>query len=314
MVAAIAAPNPEDFSEPGEPVSLLYRGAAARASATEALADLLDAERVTLVEAPLGDIWLRDTGPVFTLGDAGLGAAAFAFNGWGGKYMLPRDDEIAELIANRAGLKARRFDLVLEGGAIDTDGEGTIVTTRACLLNRNRNPGMSEADVEAALRKAFGTQKVIWLDDGLMNDHTDGHIDNIVRYIAPGKVVCMRPFGEDDPNAGLYGDIMRTLEAETDAAGRRLEIVDIPSPGLIAGADGAPVPASHVNFYIANASVAMPVYAETDAQHDAAGAAAEILAAHIDRPHFHALTASHLLTGGGSFHCITQQQPAAEEG
>ena len=306
MVRAIAAP---DAKVKGETVRLLCRGVEARASAADSLNNLVDAVQFDLIEAPIGDIWLRDTGPIFVERGNALSAARFRFNGWGGKYQLPDDDKIAAIVADRAGVPAHTFDMVLEGGAIDCDGEGTILTTRQCLQNKNRNPDMSEADIEAVLRDALGVEKIIWLDEGLLNDHTDGHVDNIARFIAPGKVVCMRPFGNDDPNAVLYAGIVAALENATDAYGRPLEIVEIPSPGLIAGEDGAPVPASHVNFYIANRSVVMPIYAETDEQREAAQTAEQILRDAIDRPHFFALPARHLLTGGGSFHCITQQQP-----
>lgn len=309
MIRGVLRPDPEDDALVGEPVKLLYRGAEARASAEALFPDLLG-NGLELIEAPIGDIWLRDTGPIFTLRNKALQAALFRFNGWGGKYMLASDDEIAALVAEAARVSTVQANIVLEGGSIETDGEGTILTTRQCLLNANRNPGLTEADAEAILKEMLGAEKVIWLDEGLMNDHTDGHVDNIARFVAPGKVVCMRASGGDDPNAGVYRDIMRSLDGERDAAGRRLEVIDIPSPGRILNADGEPVPASHVNFYIANHSVIMPVYAESDVQHDAAQEALEILGEHIDREHFHAVDASHLLTGGGSFHCITQQQPS----
>ncbi len=306
MVRAIAAP---DAKVQGETVKLLCRGNEVHASAMDSLKDLVVAAQVDLIEAPIGDIWLRDTGPIFVERDGAPLAARFRFNGWGGKYELPDDDKIAAIVADRAGVPSKTFEIVLEGGAIDGDGEGTILTTRQCLLNNNRNPGMSEADIEAVLRDALGVEKIIWLEEGLLNDHTDGHVDNIARFIAPGKIVCMRPFGDDDPNAAIYADIVSLLKNSTHTAGRRIEIIEIPSPGLVAGEDGAPVPASHVNFYIANRSVVMPVYAETDEQREAADKAEKILSAVIDRPHFFALSARHLLTGGGSFHCITQQQP-----
>lgn len=310
MIRAIVRPAPED--EPdlhGEHVRLLHRGAEAGESAAAALEDLIAAGLVDLIDAPIGDIWLRDTGPIFTRHDDALRAAVFRFNGWGGKYVMPSDEKIAALVAETAGVEPLRSDIILEGGSVDTDGEGTILTTRQCLLNTNRNPGLTEKDAEAALKAMLGAQKVIWIDEGLMNDHTDGHVDNIARFVAPGKVVCMRPIGEDDPNSAVYAAILRALDGARDAAGRLLEIVEIPSPGRVLGADGRAVPASHINFYIANHCVVMPVYAETDEQHEAAQAALEILSDHIDRDYFHAIDARGLLVGGGSFHCITQPQP-----
>ena len=293
----------------GEIVRLVYRGATAGESARTALDDLVDAGAVDLVEAPIGDIWLRDTGPVFIIEDGSLAAAQFAFNGWGGRFVLPSDEEISAIVSDRLG--ARSFDsaMVLEGGAIDVDGEGTLLTTRQCLLNVNRNPGLSEADAEAELRRMLGVEKVIWLDDGLLNDHTDGHIDNLARFVAPGRVVCMRPNGDDDPNAAVYAAARRALEQATDATGRKLDVVEIPSPGRVDDNDGEPAPASHVNFYIANEAVVMPAYAETEAQTEARDEAAAILSDLFPDRKVAALSARHVLTGGGAFHCATQQQP-----
>ncbi|NJM35444.1 MAG: agmatine deiminase family protein [Rhodomicrobium sp.] len=211
---------------------------------------------------------------------------------------------------SRDRTRAQGFDaIVAEGGALEPDGEGTVITTRQCLLNKNRNPGLSEKDVEGALRAAIGAEKVIWLDDGLAGDHTDGHVDNIARFIAPGKVVCMRPSGKDDPNADVLGAIRRALSSATDASGRKLEVIEIPSPGR-ALLDGEGVPASHMNFYISNHALIMPSYAGLTGRDEEAAEALEVLEREVDRQHFYAIDSSALLTGGGSFHCITQQQPS----
>ncbi|WP_375202668.1 agmatine deiminase family protein [Hyphococcus sp.] len=294
----------------GEPVRLLARGTDAIAAAEIMRSRLPEPDMLTIHEAPIGDIWLRDTGPVFVKDEGGaLVASAFCFNGWGGKYQLPEDDHIADIIAERADVRLRRFDdFIGEGGALETDGEGTFITTRQCLLNKNRNPGMSERDVEAVLTAALGAQKVIWLDEGLLGDHTDGHVDNLARFVAPGKVVCMRPAG-DDPNAAVLAAIEKTLSSSTDASGRKLEVITVPSPGR-AEFDGEPVAASHMNFYIANHSVIMPSYEKLTGSAAAGLEAAEVLKAVIERPYFCAVDSSHILTGGGSFHCISQQQPS----
>ena len=211
---------------------------------------------------------------------------------------------------DEAGARLRRFEaLVAEGGAIEVDGEGTIITTRQCLLNRNRNPGLSEKEVEGVLREALGAERVIWLDEGMIGDHTDGHVDNLARFIAPGKVVCMRPSGKDDPNAEIFTAIRKRLEASTDANGRALEVIELPSPGR-AEDEGDIVPASHMNFYIANHSLVMPSYGGLTGEDETALECLEILERHVDRPHFYAIDSTHLLSGGGSFHCISQQQPA----
>ena len=151
------------------------------------------------VPVTFGDIWLRDTGPIFATSDT---AAAFKFNGWGGKYELPGDEQVAAQIADHVAATLTRHDFVLEGGAIDHDGAGTVVTTRQCLLNPNRNLGWREGDAERALERSLGARKVLWLDQGLMNDHTDGHVDNLARFVAPGVVACPMAFGAGRSQCG----------------------------------------------------------------------------------------------------------------
>ena len=187
---------------------------------------------------------------------------------------------------------------------------GTIITTRQCLLNKNRNPAISEKEIEAALKETLGVEKTIWLEEGLVNDHTDGHVDNIARFLSSGVVGCMRPTGDNDPNADVYKSIYKTLSKATDANGNRLEIIEIPSPGCITDLNGEVIPASHMNFYIANHSLIVPTYVETDAQQLVADEAVDLLAEAIGRPDIYAINAPAVLTGGGSFHCISQQVPA----
>ncbi|MCB2113486.1 MAG: agmatine deiminase family protein [Parvularculaceae bacterium] len=315
LIGAICFPDPGDEAGGkvrGERVELLVRGPDARIAAEAMRLALPDPAAVRLHEAPLGDIWLRDTGPIFVDdGATGVNASAFRFNGWGGKYLLASDDAIAGLVAEKAGARLHRFDaLVAEGGAIEVDGEGACITTRQCLLNRNRNPAMSERAVEGVLNEALGIEKVIWLDEGMIGDHTDGHVDNLARFIAPGKVACMKANGADDPNAAVFSAIRKTLESATDARGRPLEVIELPSPGL-ARLNGDIVPASHMNFYIANHSLIMPSYGGITNEDESALECLEILERHVERAHFYAIDSSHLLSGGGSFHCISQQQPAA---
>ena len=311
LVRCILFPDPEDpagKATRGERVDLVYRGDDARVAAEALRLGLPDPTAMRLVEAPIGDVWLRDTGPVFVEAAIGLAATAFRFNGWGGKYDLPEDGRIADILAERDGAPLARFDLVAEGGALEPDGEGTVITTRQCLLNPNRNPGLSEADVEALLRESIGAEKVIWLDEGLAGDHTDGHVDNLARFVAPGRVVCMRPSGKKDPNREVLDAIRRTLGAASDATGRKLEVVEIPSPGL-AMIEDEPAPASHMNFYISNDALIMPAYGALTGRDREAEEALEILESAVDRTHFYAIESSALLSGGGSFHCITQQKP-----
>lgn len=290
------------LSEAGNKVRLLVNGAEAEASARAAVGDAAE-----LVPAAYGDIWLRDTGPIFARTSQGAVALRFRTNSWGGKYNLPDDETVGDDVARLAEKPVRRFDFVLEGGAVDTDGEGTILTTRQTLLNPNRN-GWSKEAGEAALREAFGARKVIWIDEGLKNDHTDGHIDNIARFVAPGRVVCQAPSGSDDPNAEILNAIARALESSTDAQGRKLEVVRIPGVGIYRNALGDISPASHMNFIIANGVVVVPVY-DTATQE---AALAALQAVFSDRKVVGVPSRGLLgcgTAGGGSFHCITQQEP-----
>ena len=280
---------------------VLVTDAAAEDTARRALGHLSP----ELHRIPYGDIWLRDTAPLFLTDGEGRGACVrFGFNGWGGKYVLPHDAEVAERVAAASGQPGFAADFVLEGGSVEVDGEGTCLTTRQCLLNPNRNPGLDEAALESRLWETLGCRKVLWLDEGLQNDHTDGHVDTIARFVAPGVVACMEPAGAGDPNAKALRDIARALASFTDAAGRRLRVVTLPSPGRVLDREGRLMPASYVNFYIANRTVAVPAYGEPNDQ-PAARAVAEL----FPTRRVTGLPAKAILTGGGAFHCITQQQP-----
>jgi agmatine deiminase len=284
-------------------VRLLVAGAEAQESARAAVRDTAE-----LVPARYGDIWLRDTGPVFARTPDGPLALRFMTNGWGGKFELPDDAIVGHEIARLAGTPVRSFDFVLEGGAVEHDGEGTLLATRETLLNANRN-GWSESQAETALRQAFGARKIVWIERGLRNDHTDGHIDVLARFVGPGRVVCQSPFGADDPNADILEEIARTLEAATDASGRRFDIVRIPSPGLVVGGSGEVVPASHMNFVIANGLVVVPVYGTPSGNQ-----AVEELRAAFPGREIVGLPSRGILGegsfGGGSFHCMTREEPA----
>jgi agmatine deiminase len=279
----------------GDRMRVLAYGREAEASAKLALGASAE-----VLQGAFGDIWFRDIGPIFTRD----GALGFAFNGWGGKYQLPHDTEVADQVARMAGVALKRFDFILEGGAIEMDGEGTLITTRQCLLNPNRNADWDEAKAEAALKRALGVEKVLWLDEGLANDHTDGHIDNLARFVAPGRVVCQSPYGDDDPNADVIEEIALSLAAMKDARGRKLDVVRIPSPGLVIDEDGDAIPASHMNFLIGNSVVVVPIY--SDSGDDAVNALAPLFPGRK----IIGLSSNAILTGGGSFHCISQQEPA----
>lgn len=294
-----------DFIRALSAVTLVRIACGSREAYTSAwlvLDDLIEAGQVQLHPVLSGDIWLRDTGPVFARRSNGQDALRFQFNGWGGKFVMPGDTFTAPAIATLEQATVRAHDFVLEGGAIDVDGAGRLLTTRQCLLNPNRNPDWTEATAERALKAAFGVDQVIWLGDGLLNDHTDGHVDNIARFIGPGRVACQVPSGAGDPNAETYAEIASDLQA----AG--LDVARIPSPGRILDQDGLPVPASHMNFLISNRHIFLPVY-ETEYAPKAAAALEAALPGHTCI----ALPARNILTGGGAFHCMTQQVPGFED-
>jgi agmatine deiminase len=251
-----------------------------------------------IVQEPFGDIWLRDTGPLLVSDGRRLAARSFRFNGWGGKYELEGDDTLGPRLAHTLAMEAERFDWVLEGGAIDVDGTGLAVTTEQCLLNPNRNPGVGREEIETRLRDQLGIERLLWLGEGLLNDHTDGHVDNLARFVAEGRLALPVPAGADDPNRAVYEDARRRAEAFG------LEVVEIPSPGRVVRG-GEIVPASYMNFYIGNAAVVVPLY---DVANDEAAVAA--VQALFPGRRAVGLRADHVLTGGGSFHCISQQVPA----
>jgi agmatine deiminase len=292
LARALAGPG-------GERVRLMVCGEAAVQAAQTLVGAIAGVE---IVSGVFGDVWLRDTGPIFLAPER---AASFRFNGWGGKYMLEGDEAVASQIAGAAGARLAPHDFILEGGALDFDGEGTVVTTRECLLNPNRNRDWTQARAEAALKAALGATRVIWLGHGLANDHTDGHVDNLARFVAPGTIAVPLAFGVDDPNARIYDAAARTLAGAKDAAGRTLQVVRIPSPGKVAGEGGRPAPASHMNFIIANRAVVAPLY------NDRPGVLAlEALKMLFPGRAVIGLSSRALLSGGGSFHCISREEPA----
>ena len=307
----------EDFAQAQDEVEALVRALAGpgreqvklMVGKAEVLADaqarFAGVANVEVVPGEFGDVWLRDTGPIFAQTPDGQSARGFRFNGWGGKYDYPHDDEVADQIAAFSGVPTTRHDFILEGGALDHDGEGTVLTTRQCLLNKNRNTNWTQPDAEAALAASVGAKVVVWLGDGLLNDHTDGHVDNLARFVAPGVVVCPIAFGRKDPNAEVYDETARLLSETTDAMGRKLKVLRIPSPGLVLDADERPVPASHMNFLIANGAVIVPTYGDARA----ADMACQALKDAFPDREIIPLPSNAILTGGGSFHCISQQAP-----
>ncbi len=281
-------------AETGQEVRLLVRDEANRARAAA-----LCSSAVRLDMRRYGDVWLRDTGPlVVRTGEGTWLAARFGFNGWGGKYLMDGDQEIGAELARDAGLEVLTADWVLEGGAVDTDGTGLVVTTEQCLLSPNRNPHLTRQDIAARLHRDLGFDRVLWLGNGLINDHTDGHVDNLARFVAPGVLALPRATGADDPNAAIYAD----AKARAEAFGVTVRLV--PSPGRVESAGGRIEPASYMNFAVTSKLVVVPTYGTA---HDADGVAA-IAELFPDRQTVGVL-ADAVLAGGGSFHCSSQQMP-----
>ena len=290
--------DPDDDGRPrGETVHLLVPSGMRDLEARTALEELEDA--VVFHRMPFGDIWMRDIAPIFVTNDDGeVATVCFAFNGWGHKYILDGDALVAPRVAELVDGDSFAFGMVLEGGAVEADGRGTVLTTRQCLLNDNRNPGMDQAAVERALRQSLGAETVLWLDEGLQNDHTDGHIDTLARFVEPGRVVCMEP-RDDDPNH----EVLTTVAKDLAAMG--LDLETIPSPGRVVDHEDMLMPASYLNFYIANTTVVVPTFGSP---HD--DEAVERVGALFEGRRAVGLRANTILTGGGAFHCITQPQPA----
>ena len=261
---------------------------------------------IKVVPLPIDDSWLRDSAPTFLIDRAGQrAAAAFVFNAWGGKYH-PHDQDAAlgGRIAELAQVPLHRSNLVVEGGGFLSDGEGTLITAETCVLNPNRNPGWSKAEAEAELRAMLGVQKVIWLPGDVLDTETDGHVDGYLAYIKPAAVLLEVVADPADPRYPIMAENRRVLELETDARGRRFDLLPIAEAPRSAVAEGSC--RSYVNFYLANGAVVAPGYgiAEDAAVTETLGRA------YPDRSVVQ-VALKDLFRGGGGIHCITQQEPAA---
>lgn len=263
---------------------------------------------IEVAAMPMDDSWLRDSGPTVLTDPSGLrAAAAFTFNAWGGKF-LPYDQDatMGERMAARDGLPVYRSKLVVEGGGFLSDGEGTLITAETCVLNPNRNPGWSKAEADAELRAMLGVEKVIWLPGDVTDTGTDGHVDGYVAYFKPAAVLLEVVADPADPRYAIMAENRRVLETETDARGRRFDMVPIPEAPRSAVPEGQEgYCRSYVNFYIANGAIIAPKYdiAEDEAAFES------LRRAYPDRA-LETVPLKDLFRGGGGIHCITQQRPA----
>jgi agmatine deiminase len=281
------------------------------------------------VELSTNDAWARDTAPTFVVNDrGGMRGVDWIFNAWGGLngglyFPWDRDDAVAQKILEIEGCERYRAPFVLEGGAIHVDGQGTVITTEECLLNRNRNPQLTRAGIEDRLRRYLNVEVVIWLGRGVHLDETDGHVDNLCAFTRPGEVVLSWTDDRRDPQYEISRDAYARLADARDARGRRLKVHKLHQPGPLhitkqeaAGVDaaegtkpreaGARMAASYVNFYIGTRRVVVPLL---DPKRD--GAALRKLEALFPRREVVGVPGREILLGGGNIHCITQQVPAA---
>ncbi|MGH9340671.1 MAG: agmatine deiminase family protein, partial [Acidobacteriota bacterium] len=256
------------------------------------------------------DAWIRDYGPNFLLREAdGRIEPAYndwKFNAWGGKYPeLIKDSDVPAKL--EPTLQMPRFEpgIVLEGGSIDVNGAGTCLTTEQCLLNSNRNPQMSKKEIEQHLKDFLGVEQVIWLAAGIAGDDTDGHIDDIARFVDPETIVCALAQDPADENYQALQDNYQRLQRARSLQGRPFQIVPLPMPQMLQGSDG-PLPASYANFYIANGVVLLPVFQDPNDQ-----PALEILQKLFPTRRVIGINCKPLVWGMGTIHCLTQQQPGA---
>ena len=285
-----------------EPVSMLVR------SDDQSIAKKLMGSAVELIVCPLDDLWMRDTGPVFVKSNTGGKAGVnFNFNGWGNKQVHQQDAKVSAFVANRAGVPSLRSSLVLEGGGIEVDGHGSAIITESCVLNANRNPGLSKAGCEAELKRLLGIDKIIWLPGIKGRDITDGHTDFYARFASPGLVVA-----GFDPDPKSFDHVvtkrhLEILQSATDAQGRKLKVTVLEAPASVrdqyANKDFA---AGYINFYVCNGAVIAPEFGS--AQSDAA--ARDALQQLFPKREVVQLNIDGIAAGGGGIHCTTQQEPA----
>jgi agmatine deiminase len=265
-----------------------------------------DLSKVVLHTSEYSDVWIRDYGPTFLVNRA-LGKTALVrwnFNAWGNKYEDQiRDGKIPHTMNRRLLLPIFEPSIVLEGGSIDVNGRGTVITTRACLLNPNRNPALTADQIEEKLREYLGIEKVIWLNDGIVGDDTDGHIDDIARFVGPSTVVCAYETDISDANYPALHDNYEILRQSSDQDGKPLTVIRLPMPAKVADSDER-YPASYTNFYIGNTVVVVPVFSDP---HDAE--ALRIIQEIFPDRTVAGIDARAIVEGYGAFHCATQQQP-----
>ena len=264
------------------------------------------AGKIEIHDIPIDDSWLRDSGPLFVR-DRETGRIAVTdwdFDKWGGKYPpWDQDNLVPSRIATLRGMDRWVPGMKLEGGSIDVDGEGSLLTTEQCLLHENRNPILSREGIELRLRRFLGATTVLWLGRGVEGDDTDGHVDDLARFLAPGVVCAAVEDDPNDPNHGILSDNLRRLRSFRDAAGRKLEVIPLPMPRPVIQL-GLRTPASYCNFLFSKDGIILPVFGDPRD-----GLAIRRLEAATGRT-VHAVDCREIIYGQGSLHCLSQQEPA----
>jgi len=293
-----------------EGACLLVRDKKQRAEATRLLKDGGAAmERLSLYDIPAVDVWMRDYGPTFVIRNGAekrLALNDWIFNAWGRKYeSYMADDSVCPEIAKLLGVPMFQHEIVLEGGSIEVNGRGACLTTEQCLLNPNRNPHLGRKEIEQVLRDNLAVDHIIWLGEGIVGDDTDGHIDDIARFVNPTTILCAVEENSKDENYRPLQENFERLQEAKDQDGKRIELVKLPMPGPVIY-EGTRLPASYANFYIANGVVLVPTY---DHRNDAA--ALGILGDLFPGRKVIGIPCEALVAGLGAIHCVTQQEPAA---
>jgi agmatine deiminase len=287
-------------------VSRLHEGRA-RSMIREAGADMANVE---LFRHPTNDAWCRDNGPIFVRNDrtGEVALTDWEFNSWGGKHPpFDLDNRIPARIARSLSLRRFRAGMVLEGGSIDVNGRGLLVTTEACLLNRNRNPALSRSDIERNLMAFLGVYQVLWLGEGIAGDDTDGHVDDMTRFFSESGVLTSVERGRRSPNYRALGENLERLRSARTAHGGRLRIVELPTPAGCVH-KGQVLPASYANFLVINGAVLMPAFRQPRRDREAA----EVIASCFPGREVVPIDCLELVLGLGTLHCISQQQPASQ--